>query len=62
MNEKFRGSFAEPFLPRSAGSGGRASTVAAVLVLVAGDTKVCGIEYDWRCGPTTLSLLKRLSL
>ncbi|CAM9530495.1 unnamed protein product, partial [Hapterophycus canaliculatus] len=39
MNETFRGSFAEPFLSKSAGSGGRTSTVAAALVLVAGDTK-----------------------
>lgn len=44
MNEEFRGSFARPFSPGAAAgggvNGGRASTVAAVLVLVAGDMTV----------------------
>ncbi|CAN0135886.1 unnamed protein product, partial [Scytosiphon promiscuus] len=39
MNENFRGTFAEPFIPRSRENKGQASTVAAVLVLVAGNAK-----------------------
>lgn len=62
MNEQFRGSFAKPFLCGSAiGSdevnGGKGSTVAAVLVLVAGDMTVRSIQ-SVRCSSQQQSMSK----
>jgi len=53
MNEEFRGSFAKPFSPRSSSGGdiggGRVLTVAAVLVLIAGDMTVRSLRVASFC-------------